>query len=67
LEPETLRAYNELSHCVTGAVVNYLLGHDGYSLDFILEMPSDFSEKRNRFSEMKWAANFAGKKAHLMY
>jgi hypothetical protein len=28
LEPEILRAYNELSHRVTGAVVNHLLGHD---------------------------------------
>ena len=38
LEPDILRAYNELLHRVTGAVVNHLLGHEGYSLDFILEM-----------------------------
>ena len=62
LEPETLRAYNELSHRVTGAVVNHLLEHEGYSLDSILEMVREFGETRNRVNGMKWAVDFAAKK-----
>jgi len=62
LEPEILRAYNELSHRVTGAVVTHLLEHRGYSLDVILEMTRDFGEARNRVNEMKWALDFATRK-----
>lgn len=32
LEPEVLRAYNELLHRVTGVVRDRLSGHEGYSL-----------------------------------
>jgi hypothetical protein len=32
------------THCVTSAVVNQLLGHDGYVLDFILEMLNDLEK-----------------------
>jgi hypothetical protein len=62
LESEILRAYNELSHRVTGAVVNHLLGHEGYSLGFILEMIRDFGKTRDRVNEMKWAVDFASRK-----
>jgi hypothetical protein len=62
LEPEILRAYNELSHRVTGAVVNHLLGHDGYSPELILEMIRDFGKTRNRMNEMEWAVDFAARK-----
>jgi hypothetical protein len=62
LEPEILRAYNELSHRVTGAVVNHLSGHEGYSLDLILRMIRDFGKTRNRVKEMEWAVDFAARK-----
>jgi hypothetical protein len=38
LEPQILRAYNELLHRVTGAATGHLLGSKGYSLEDILEM-----------------------------
>jgi hypothetical protein len=33
LEPQVLRSYNELLHCVTGAVASHVIGRDGYSLE----------------------------------
>jgi hypothetical protein len=54
LEPEILRAYNELLHRVTGAVAG---GRS--SFESILEMIRDFGEKHNRANAMKWAVDFA--------
>jgi hypothetical protein len=44
LEPEILRAYNELLHRVAGAVANHLEGVEGYSLESFWKW-SDTSEK----------------------
>jgi hypothetical protein len=55
LEPQVLRAYNELLHRVTGAVRDHLLGVKGYSLQTILEMMQAFGERHHRVNEMKWA------------
>ncbi len=38
LDPQTLRAYNELLHRVTGSVVSHLTNSQGYSLESIVEM-----------------------------
>jgi hypothetical protein len=55
IEPRTLRAYNELLHRVTGAVVHHILGTEGYSLESILEMAQQFGTLHNRISEIDWA------------
>jgi hypothetical protein len=55
LQPRALRAYNELLHRVTGAVLDHLSGIDGYSLEEILEMMREFGEKNQRTIEIKWA------------
>jgi hypothetical protein len=65
LEPEVLRAYNELLHRVTGAVIDHLMGVQGYSLEVILKMTQEFGEKQNRVNVMRWAIEFASKKVPL--
>jgi hypothetical protein len=61
LEPGVLRAYNELLHRVTDAVVQHLTGSQGYSLEDILEMLRSFGERHNRIGEMKWLIERAQK------
>jgi hypothetical protein len=61
VQPELLRAYNELLHRVTGATMNHVLGSDGYSLKDILEMLQAFGEKNKRAGEMQWALEQAEK------
>jgi hypothetical protein len=61
VQPELLRAYNELLHRVTGAARDYLLGSKGYSLQDILEMLREFGENNGRTGEMKWALEQAAK------
>jgi hypothetical protein len=61
VQPELLRAYNELLHRVTGATMNHVLGSDGYLLKDILEMLQAFGEKNKRAGEMQWALEQAGK------
>ena len=55
LDPETLRAYNELLHCVTGSVVSPLSSSPGQSLEVIVEMVHSFGTRYNRVREMDWA------------
>jgi hypothetical protein len=55
LDPETLRAYNELLHRVTGSVVNPLSSSPGQSLAVIVEMVHSFGIRHNRVREMDWA------------
>lgn len=55
LDPETLRAYNELLHRVTGSVVNRLSGSPAQSLELIVEMVHSFGTRHNRVREMDWA------------
>lgn len=61
VQPELLRAYNELLHRVTGAARDHLLGSEGYSLKDILEMLQVFGEKNGRAGEMQWALEQAAK------
>jgi hypothetical protein len=55
LEPQVLRAYNELLHRVIGAVSDHLLNREGYSLPTILEMMDGFSTRYNRPNGIAWA------------
>ena len=55
VQPEVLRAYNELLHRVTEAARDHLLGIEGYSLQDILEMLRAFGDQNGRSGEMKWA------------
>jgi hypothetical protein len=55
LDPETLRAYNELLHRVTGLVVSPLSSSAGQSLAVIVEMVHSFGTRHNRVKEMDWA------------
>jgi hypothetical protein len=59
LDPETLRAYNELLHRVTGSVVNPLSSSPGQSLKVIVEMVHSFGTRHNRVREMDWALQSA--------
>ena len=59
LEPQVLRSYNELLHRVTGAVVDHVLGREGFSLETILEMIQAFGARHNRVEEMNWFLNRA--------
>lgn len=56
-EPQLLRSYNELLHRVTGAVVSYVSGSDGYSLESIVEMIQEFGVQHNRVEEVNWFLN----------
>ena len=55
LDPQTLRAYNELLHRVTGSVVSHLSGSQGQSLESVVEMVRSFGTRYNRPGEMDWA------------
>jgi hypothetical protein len=46
LEPQVLRACNELLHRVTGAVSDHLFGRVGYSMQSILEMMEHLYDNR---------------------
>lgn len=61
LQPEMLRAYNELLHRVTAAVREHLLAENGYSVETIVELVRDFGAKHNRSSAMNQAIEFASK------
>jgi hypothetical protein len=61
LEPQVLRAYNELLHRVTGAVVSHISGTDGISLESILEMMREFGARQNRVKEIEWVLSRAQK------
>lgn len=62
LEPRVLRAYNELLHRVTGAVVSQMLAADEYSFESILEMIRKFGAQHNRVKEIEWVLNRALRK-----
>jgi len=61
VQPELLRAYNELLHRVTGAALDHLLEREGYSLNEVLEMLRAFGEKNGRAGVMEWALQQATK------
>jgi hypothetical protein len=55
LDPQTLRAYNELLHRVTDSVVSHLSGSQGRSPESVVEMVRSFGIRYNRPGEMDWA------------
>lgn len=55
LDPQTLRAYNELLHRVTGSVLRPLSSSPRQSLEVIVEMVHSFGARYNREREMDWA------------
>src|SRR5271156_2261554 len=59
IDSRTLRAYNELQHGVSGAVVSHLSGLEGYSLECVIEMVRLFGVNHGRVREMNWALQFA--------
>ncbi len=61
VQPELLRAYNELMHRVTAATLDHVLGREGFSLNDILEMVRAFGERNARTGEMQWALEQATK------
>jgi len=62
LEPEVLRAYNELLHRVCGSVTDHLTAQEGYPLEFLLEMMRAFGQKHNRVNAIRWAIESASEK-----
>jgi hypothetical protein len=52
LEPQVLRAYNELMHRVTASVHDHLTGFKGFSVETVLELMRAFGEKHNRVKEI---------------
>ena len=59
LEPQVLRSYNELLHRVTAAVLEHVVGTDGFSLETIFEMAHEFGARYGRVGEIKSALNSA--------
>lgn len=59
LEPQVLRACNELLHRVTAAVRDHILETDGFSLETILEMAREFGTRHDRVGEINFALNRA--------
>lgn len=55
LEPQTLRAFYELLHVVTGSVVSRLAESPGYTFQSIIEMVRSFGINYGRTREMNWA------------
>ena|ERR1700719_1645550 len=62
LEPEVLRAYNELLHRVCGSVTDHLLAREGHSVESILELMRAFGQKHNRVNAIKWTIEWASEK-----
>jgi hypothetical protein len=58
LGPQTLRAYNELLHQVTGSIVNRLAGSEEF-VESTMEMIRSFGNEQDRAEEMNWALKYA--------
>jgi len=58
LNPQTLRAYNELLHQVTGSIINRLAGSQE-PVEFTIETIRSFGIERDRVEETEWALNYA--------
>jgi hypothetical protein len=58
LNPQILRAYNELLHQVTGSIVSRLAGSE-QSVEPTIDMIRSFGIERNRVEEMNWALRYA--------
>lgn len=58
LNPQILRAYNELLHQVTGSILSRLAGSEE-SVEPTIDMIRSFGIERNRVEEMNWALRYA--------
>jgi hypothetical protein len=59
LQPQVLRAYNELLHRVTAAVRDHVSGRTDFPLEAVLEMTMSFGLRHNMATQMNWALNQA--------
>jgi hypothetical protein len=59
LEPQVLRACNDLLHRVTAAVREHVSETDGFSLETILEMVREFGARHHRVGEINFVLNRA--------
>jgi hypothetical protein len=59
LEPQVLRSYNDLLRRATAAVREHVLETDGFPLETIIEMVSDFGTRHHRVGEISFALNRA--------
>lgn len=55
LEPELLRAFNEVQHRVTGSLRDYLIRQEGMSVEDVLEMIREFGHERHHEKAIDWA------------
>jgi hypothetical protein len=63
LQPETLRAFNEIEHRVTASLRDHLCGTGGIPLSVVLEMVTDFGARHNRENDVEYAISRAQKLA----
>lgn len=59
LQPELLRAYNELQHRVTASLRDYQREKEGIPLSVVLEMLKDFGTDHDRKSNVDFAISRA--------
>jgi hypothetical protein len=59
LEPELLRAFNELEHRVTSSLRDYLRGTEGMPLDAVLQILTDFGARYSRKKDVQHAISRA--------
>ena len=52
LQPQVLRAYNELLHRVTAALVQHQSGDYGFSVESIIDMARTFGEQHEKVHEI---------------
>jgi hypothetical protein len=64
LNPELLRAYNEVQHRVTGSLHDHLQGRAGMSLSEVLGLLKDFGARHGRSTDVEFAINRALRLAH---
>jgi hypothetical protein len=58
LNPQTLRAYNELLHQVIGSIVSRLAGSQE-PIEYAIEMIGLFGVEQDSVEEMNWALKYA--------
>ncbi|SRR6266849_9914562 len=58
LNPQMLRAYNELLHQVIGSIVSRLAGSQE-PIEYAIEMIDLFGVEQDRVEEMNWALKYA--------
>ena len=61
LEPESLRAYNEVEHRVTGALRDYVRQAAGMPLSVVMQMLHDFGCRHDRKNDVEFAISRAQK------